>query len=229
MGASVIRKCLKRFFVGAFWLTLAGLPAHAWNDTELARVKATFGDTIVIVPVDAASNQSLTHTDATPEGPLVRNVVCLDTVACKDVAAMAGMSETLRGTPFSLASILELGTPDQFIFYSSSPNAAFANTPQNQPSVFFVAYPNGQALSEAHGGISYTMFYTDLKHAEEMQNLAATYVGPVEVSAMPLAAFIGLVISGEIANAVLTSPYRNAWWLTKWQTDNTAAIATAVD
>lgn len=225
----MIRTYLRFFVAGAFCLGLASLPAHTLNDTELARIKAAFGDTIVIVPVDPASNQPLTYADTTPEGPLVRNLVCLDTLACKDVAAISGLTETLRATPYALADILNLGLPEKFIFYSSSSNAAFANTLQNQPSVFFVAYPNGQALSETHGGIAYTMFYTDHQHAEELQEAAATYVGAVEVSSIPLSKFIGMVISGEIANAVLKSPYRNAWWLTKWQADNSAAIATAID
>lgn len=229
MGGRMFRAGLKVICTAAAFWAAASLPALAWNQTEQARLAAALGDTIVIVPIEATSGQPVTQTDATPEGPLVRNVVCLDTVACKEVAVMAGMGETMRGAPYSLLNLVELGSVDQFVFYASAANAGFARTPVNQPAVFYVTGQDGKALTETHGGIIYTKFFTDVSQAKEMQTAASQYFGAMELSTIPLAEFIGLVATGELPNAVLHSPYRNAWWLSKWQIDNTLPIATAMD
>lgn len=218
-----------RIICAAACFAAASLPAQAWNQTEQARLEAALGNTIVIVPLEAQSGEPLTQTDTTPDGPLVRNVVCLDTIACKEVAVMAGMGETLRGAPYSLMNIVELGSVDQFAFYASAANAGFAQTPVSQPAVFYVTGQDGKALTETHGGIIYTKFFTDVSQAKEMQTAASQYFGAMELSTIPLAEFIGLVATGELPNAVLHSPYRNAWWLSKWQSDNTLPIATAID
>jgi hypothetical protein len=226
----MIRSYAKLLSAGAVLMAAAVFPAQAWNQTEQARLKAALGDTIVIVPIEAASGQPITQTDTLPDGTsVVRNVVCLDTVACKEVAGMAGMAETMRGAPYALVNIVELGTVDQFAFYTSSVNAGFANTSVNQPHVFFVSNQSGKALTETHGGVIYTKFFSDRRQAEEMQALAEEYLGPMDLSTIPLIEFIAVVASGELLNAVLHSPNRNAWWLRKWEGDNTLPIATAMD
>lgn len=212
------------------FVAAGAFPAQAWNQTEQARLAAALGDTIVIVPIDATSGQPITQTDTMPDGStVVRNVVCLDTIACKEVAGMAGMAETMRGAPFALIALVELGPVDQFAFYTSSANAGFAGTPVNQPTVFFVSDQTGKALAETHGGVIYTKFFTDLSQAEEMEAVAEGYYGPMDLSAIPLTEFIGVVASGEWPNAVLLSPNRNAWWVRKWEGDNTLPIASALD
>jgi len=204
-------------------------PAYGWSEEEQQRLQAAMGDTIVILPVDAATGQNISQTLGDGQRTVVRTVICMDTQACKEIASLTGKTETLLGNPYSLAEILKVLPVEEITFYTSYSNASWASGRADDAPVFYVSNSGGGPMTQDFGGTPYLLFYSDARQADSVGALAAERLGPLSVKSVLLRDLILGIAAGQVGPSVLYSPDRNAHWVQAWQEDSTRRIMTATD